>query len=433
MTSFVDEVTLHARGGNGGAGVASFQKRKGKPRGRPNGANGGNGGDVILCADPGVGTLLRYDRKPHWQADPGDHGEGELRHGGTGDDLRLPVPLGTLVRDERGVVLGDLVEEGQCLVIARGGHGGRGNAAFVSPDRRAPSFAEQGEYGEETTTTLELQLLADAALVGYPNAGKSTLISTVSAATPAVADYPFTTLVPHLGVVTVDDREYVLADVPGLIEGAAEGKGLGHEFLRHIERGRALVVLLDPSDLQTDSPQRQYEVLLAELAAHSPELVARPRIVVMNKADLVDAEIPALDIDEEVLVVSAVTGDGLPALLHRVGDLIDLAERQAPLRQGYTLHRPLQVPFSVSRVDGVWQVEGKGAERAANLDDLTVPEAADLVARRLQFLGVDEALRDAGAVPGDDVQIGDLVFTFEEPEEEASDDGEEDAATTLRG
>lgn len=421
MSSFVDEVTLHARGGNGGAGVASFQKRKGKPRGRPNGGNGGKGGDVILCADPGIGSLLRYDRKPHWQADSGEHGEGELRHGRTGNDLTLPVPLGTLVRDG-GVLLGDLVDEGQCLVIARGGHGGRGSAAFVTPERRAPSFAEQGEYGEEQTVTLELQLLADVALVGYPNAGKSTLISRVSAATPTIADYPFTTLVPHLGVVTVGDREYVLADLPGLIEGAADGKGLGHEFLRHIERARALVVLLDPSDLQTDSPQRQYEVLLAELEAHSPDLVARPRLVVMSKGDLLDEVEPTLDIDDKVLTISAVTGDGLAGLLHEVADLVDLAKREAPQREGYTLHRPLDSPFSVSRVDGVWLVEGKGAERAANLDDLTVPEAADLVARRLRYLGVDNALRDAGVEPGDDVQIGELVFTYEEPEDEGTSD-----------
>lgn len=417
MAEFVDQVTLYARGGNGGAGVASFQKRKGKPRGRPNGGNGGNGGDVTLCADPAVGTLLRYDRRQHWQADSGEHGEGELRHGRTGSDLTLTVPLGTLVRDEQGTLLADLVDEGQCAVVARGGHGGRGNAAFVTPQRRAPSFAEQGEYGEEHVITLELQLLADAALVGYPNAGKSTLISRVSAATPAIADYPFTTLVPHLGVVTVDDREYVLADIPGLVEGAAHGKGLGHDFLRHIERARALVVLLDPSDLQVESPERQYEVLLAELAAHSPELVARPRIVVMNKGDLLDDDdVTTERIDEELVTVSGVTGEGLPALLHRVADLVDLAEREAPAREGYTLHRPLDVPFTVSRVDGVWVVEGKGAERAANLDDLTVPEAADLVARRLRFIGVDEALGAAGAEPGDDVRIGDLEFTFEESE-----------------
>ena len=416
MTSFVDHVTLHARGGNGGAGVASFQKRKGKPRGRPNGGNGGRGGDVILDANPSIGTLLRYDRKPHWQAGDGVHGEGEVRHGRTGDDLVLPIPLGTVVRDDRGTLLADLVEEGQQIVIARGGHGGRGNAAFVTPARRAPAFAEQGEYGEDNAITVELQLLADAALVGYPNAGKSTFIASVSAATPAIADYPFTTLVPNLGVVTVDDREYVLADIPGLIEGAADGKGLGHQFLRHIERARALVVLLDPSDLQTDSPARQYEVLLAELGAYSPELIARPRIVVLSKVDLLTAD-TAVDIDAEVVSVSAVTGEGVPELLHRIADLVDLAVRQTPAREGYTLHRPLEVPFTVTRVDGVWVVEGRGAQRAANLNDLTIAEAADLVARRLRHIGVDYALRDAGAEPGDDVRIGDLVFTYEDEEE----------------
>lgn len=418
MAEFVDHVTLYARGGNGGAGVASFQKRKGKPRGRPNGGNGGTGGDVVLCANPAVGTLLRYDRRPHWQADSGEHGEGEMRHGRTGDHLTLPVPPGTLVHDELGTLLADLVDEGQCVVVARGGHGGRGNAAFVTPQRRAPSFAEQGEYGEERTVTLELQLIADAALVGYPNAGKSTMISRISAARPAIADYPFTTIVPHLGVVTVDDREYVMADIPGLVEGAAEGKGLGHEFLRHIERARAMVVLLDPSQLQTDTPERQYEVLLAELWAHSPELAARPRLVVMNKGDLFDgSRAISAGIDEDVLIVSGVTGEGLPEMLRRVADLVDLAERQAPTREGYTLHRPLDEPFAVSLVDGVWLVEGRGAERAANLDDLTVPEAADLVARRLRYIGVDDALRDAGAEPGDDVRIGELVFTYDEPNE----------------
>ncbi len=413
MSNFIDSATIHARGGNGGAGVASFQKRKGKPRGRPNGGNGGRGGDVILGADPSIGTLLRYDRTPHWQAGDGVHGEGELRHGRTCDDLMLPIPLGTVVRDDRGTLLADLVEEGQHIVIARGGHGGRGNAAFVTPARRAPAFAEQGEYGEENAITIELQLLADAALVGYPNAGKSTFIASVSAATPAIADYPFTTLVPNLGVVTVDDREYVLADIPGLIEGAADGKGLGHEFLRHIERARALVVLLDPSDLQTDSPARQYEVLLAELSAYSPELIARPRIVVLSKADLLTAD-PVIEIDTEVVAVSAVTGEGVPELLHRIADLVDLAVRQTPAREGYTLHRPLEVPFAVTRVEGGWLVEGRGAQRAANLNDLTIAEAADLVARRLRHIGVDDALRDAGAEPGDDVRIGDLVFTYED-------------------
>jgi GTP-binding protein len=263
-------------------------------------------------------------------------------------------------------------------------------------------------------------MLADAALIGYPNAGKSTLISRVSAAKPKVADYPFTTLTPHLGVVAVGEREFVLVDVPGLIEGAADGKGLGHEFLRHAERAGVLVLLLDPSPLQEDPPERQYDVLVAELEAHSPELASRPRVIALSKSDL-----PGVDLAPEwararsldVIAVSAVTGDGIDVLMHRIGDAVDSVERQAPDREGYVLHRPLSQSFSVTRSGSGWLVAGRSAERAINLDDLTVPEAADLVAHRLDALGVDDALRRAGAVPGDDVRIGELVFTFD-PESE---------------
>lgn len=415
MASFVDSVRLFARGGAGGAGVTAFQKRKGKPRGRPNGGRGGRGGDVVLVADPAIGTLLRYDRKPHWKAGDGEHGGGELRHGRNGEDLELPVPLGTLVKDVSGTLIADLVEPGQRLVVAEGGRGGRGNASFVTPDRRAPSFSEQGEYGNERTLHLELQLVADAALIGYPNAGKSTLIAGVSAATPKIADYPFTTLEPHLGVVSLGDREFVLADIPGLVEGAAEGKGLGHEFLRHTERARVLVVLLDPSELQVDPPERQYYVLMNELESHSPELAERPSVVVLNKSDLPGEHSTqwAADLGIDIVEISAVTGDGVTALLHRIADLSELAQRSAPEREGFMLHRPLGKAFTIERRHDEWQVLGRVAERAVNLDDLTNPEAADLVAKRLVAVGIDEALRDAGAVAGDDVRIGDLVFTYD--------------------
>ena len=395
--------------------MAAFLKRKGKPRGRPTGGNGGKGGDVVIVADRGVGSLLRYDRKPHWRAGAGEHGSGELRHGKRGEDLELPVPLGTLVHDEEGTLLADMVEPGQRLVIAEGGRGGRGNASFVTPDRRAPSFAEQGEYGEDRTLLLELQLAADAALIGYPNAGKSTLISSVSAATPKVADYPFTTLVPHLGVVSIDGREFVMADIPGLVEGAAEGKGLGHEFLRHTERATVLVVLLDPSDLQHDSPERQFDVLMHELESHSPDLADRPTVVVLNKSDL------PIDVEEDwadrrgvdLHVVSGFTGEGVSELLHTVADLADLAHRVAPGREGFILHRPLGTAFQIEGSDGDWTVTGRAARRAVNLDDLTNPDAADLVAKRLVVSGIDAALREAGVVSGDDVRIGDIVFTYD--------------------
>ena len=415
MASFVDSVRLFARGGAGGAGVTAFQKRKGKPRGRPNGGRGGRGGSIILVADAAIGSLLRYDRKPHWNAGDGEHGGGELRHGKNGTDLELAVPLGTLVHDEDGTLIADLVEPGQRLVVAEGGRGGRGNASFVTPDRRAPSFSEQGEYGADNTLLLELQLVADAALIGYPNAGKSTLIAGVSAASPKIADYPFTTLVPNLGVVSLGDREFVLADIPGLVEGAADGKGLGHEFLRHTERARVLVVLLDPSDLQVDTPERQYYVLMNELRAHSPELAERPSVVVLSKSDLPN-EYPtdgAEDLGLDLVEVSGVTGEGVTDLLHRIADLTELAQRTAPEREGFMLHRPLGQAFSIARVDEEWVVSGRVAERAVNLDDLTNPEAADLVSKRLVATGIDGALRDAGAEAGDDVRIGDLVFTYD--------------------
>jgi GTP-binding protein len=312
-------------------------------------------------------------------------------------------------------MMADLVEAGHRLVVAEGGRGGRGNASFVTPDRRAPSFAEQGEYGQDRTLLLELQLMADGALIGYPNSGKSTLVASVSAAKPKIADYPFTTLIPNLGVVAIDGREFVLADIPGLIEGAAEGKGLGHEFLRHTERARVLVVLLDPSDLQTDSPERQYDVLVHELGSHSPDLAERPRVVVLNKTDL-PGDLDTTWANErgiDLFEISGITGDGVTELLHRVADLTEQAQRGAPDRESFVLHRPLGAAFTIDREGDEWVVGGRTAERAVNLDDLTNPDAADLVAKRLVGTGIDGALREAGAEPGDDVRIGDLVFTYD--------------------
>ena len=415
--NFVDRARIQARGGDGGAGVASFHRQKGKPRGKPNGGSGGRGGDVVFVADAGVASLLAYARQPHLKAGDGTHGRGDLRHGARGADLELPVPLGTVVLDEQGTVLADLVEPGQRTIAASGGRGGRGNATFVNVAHKAPAFAEQGEYGPEVVVDLELKVIADAALVGYPNAGKSTLIARASAARPKIADYPFTTLTPNLGVVSLGDREFVLADVPGLIEGAASGKGLGHEFLRHVERARVLVILLDPTPLQSVPPRAQYDILLRELSEHSSDLGRRPRIAALNKADVagdLSAHTAwAAENEIELFVISAVSGEGVDGLLYAIADEVERHQRQAPDRQGYVLHRPLADAFTVSRRGDTWVVRGRAAERAVALDDLTVPEAADLAAARLAGLGVDEALLDAGAVPGDDVQIGELVFTFE--------------------
>jgi GTP-binding protein len=418
---FVDEVTVRLRAGDGGAGVASFRKRKGKPRGKPEGGSGGAGGDVVIVADDAIATLLDLKRRPHRVAPSGTHGKGDLQHGRSGDDLEISVPVGTVVRDADGVVLADLAAPGQRVTVAEGGRGGAGNAALVSRARAVPDFAEQGEYGEEVELTLELKLLADAALIGFPNAGKSTFISRVSAARPKIADYPFTTLEPNLGVVEVDGRQFVLADVPGLIEGAAEGRGLGHDFLRHAERARALVILLDPSPLQPDGVVRQHGVLAAELADHDASLAARPRVVAVNKADLPEAAeaVEALaSAGVGARLVSAATGAGVEDLLHAVADAVDEAEREAPDRPGFLLHRPAPPGFEISRLGDRWVISGRRAERAVGLDDLTKPQAADLAARRLSRAGVDAALREAGAEPGDEVQIGDIVFEFvDEPED----------------
>lgn len=407
---FVDRVRVSLRGGDGGAGVASFERVKGRPKGKPTGGNGGAGGSVILRADPSVATLLRYQRNPHHRAGDGTHGEGDMRHGKSGKDLILGVPLGTIVRDDSGELIADLVEAGQEVEAARGGRGGLGNAAFVGPSHRAPAVAEQGEYGDEQWFTIEMKLLADAALIGFPNAGKSTFISKVSAAKPKIAEYPFTTLEPNLGVVSFDGREFVLADIPGLIEGAAEGRGLGHEFLRHTERARVLVVLLDPADSQTKPPAEQLDILRHEIAEYSAELAARPSLVLMSKSDLDGAPTEAEALG--VVSVSAVTGDGLRPALHAIADLVDEAEREAPERRGFILHRPLGPTFTITWEDTAWRIEGRSAERAVGFADLTLPEAADMAARRLAHLGVDDALVEAGAVAGDEVRIGELAFEF---------------------
>jgi GTP-binding protein len=408
LSVFYDTVRVHVKAGDGGAGVVSFEKRRGKPRGRAVGGSGGPGGDIILRADESVATLLAYRRNPHHRAGSGTHGQGDLRAGRRGDDLVLHVPCGTTVKDEEGTMLADLVVGGQQVVVVEGGRGGRGNAALVDAKHRYPTYCEQGEFGEEEWLELEMKLVADAALVGFPNAGKSTLIATVSAAKPKIADYPFTTLQPNLGVVSIDGREFVLADIPGLIEGASEGKGLGHEFLRHVERARVLILLLDPSTLQPLPVDRQLDVLVGELQQYSPDLAARPRLIALNKTDLV----PDSDVAEGWFSISAATGAGVPALLHAIADEVDATRRVAEDREGYILHRPLGAGFAVRREAGVWVIEGRDAERAVAFHDLTIPEAADLAAQRLRRLGVDDALREAGAVPGDDVRIGDLVFQF---------------------
>jgi GTP-binding protein len=315
------------------------------------------------------------------------------------------------VRSMDGELLADLLHHGDTWLAARGGRGGRGNARFLSNARRAPSFAEQGEYGEERWLRLELKLLADAALVGFPNAGKSTLISVVSAAKPKIADYPFTTLEPHLGVVRWQDHEFVLADIPGLIEGAAEGRGLGHQFLRHIERARVLVILCDLAPVDGRSPADQERVLLDELRRYRPELLERPCLVVGTKAD-----VAAPDMGFDGLRIASVTGAGLDEFRGRLATLIEAARAAEDEVEPYVVFRPEEQGFSVVREGPkVWRVQGRPAERAVALADLTNPEAMSYIQQRLQRMGVEKALARAGAVDGDVVHIGSHELVYEEP------------------
>ncbi len=421
MSNFVDECGLNVRGGDGGAGCVSFRREAHVARGGPDGGDGGSGGDVWLVADRNVASLIAFRDHPHRRATSGTHGSGQKRHGSSGDDLVVAVPEGTTVRDQDGGVLADLVHHGDRWLGAAGGRGGKGNARFLSNQRRAPGFAEQGEYGEERWVRLELRLMADVALVGFPNVGKSTLISVISAAKPKIADYPFTTLEPNLGVVRLDDGgsgagraprfEMVVADIPGLIEGAAEGRGLGHQFLRHVERARVLAVLIDLSPLALAAPEEQSATLLAELAGYRPELLDRPRVVVGSRADLAEPEVLAAF---DGPTICAVTGDGVPQLLGELRRLVEQSRDAEPEPDSFVTLRPAPEGVTIGRRDdGSFEVQGREAARAVALSDLTNVEALDVARERLARLGVDRALARAGARNGDVVHIGSMTFDYE--------------------
>jgi GTP-binding protein len=408
MSAFVDEAQVHVKAGNGGAGAVSFRREAHVAKGGPDGGNGGSGGDVWLQADHNVASLIAFKDHPHRPGGNGTHGMGKARHGARGDDLVVPVPEGTVVRGLDGKILADLVHAGDRYLAAKGGQGGRGNASFLSQRRRAPAFAEQGEVGEEFYLNLELKLMADVGLVGFPNAGKSTFISRVSAAKPKIADYPFTTLEPHLGVVRWHDNEFIVADIPGLIEGASEGKGLGHQFLRHVERARVMLFLIDLAPSDERPPEDQLRILLDELGNYRPELLERPRLVVGSKADA-----PTFEWDGQR--VSAITGDGLQEVLGQLAVLVREARAAQPVRDSFVVHRPEAEGIKIERADDAsWIVLGRPAARAVALNDLTNADALAFVQDRLKKLGVDKALAKAGASDGDVVRIANFSFEYQD-------------------
>lgn len=453
---FVDKVHIHVRGGDGGAGCMSFRREAHVPKGGPDGGDGGHGGNVVLVADAQKSSLIDFRFKHHFKAARGTHGKGSKMHGARGDDLVLRVPVGTVVREcsedgkETGGLIADLSHDGERAVVAEGGHGGRGNIHFVTSTRRAPAFAELGEPAREGWIELEMKLLADAALVGMPSVGKSSLIARMSAAKPKIADYPFTTLSPNLGVATSGDDSFVLADVPGLIEGAHEGKGLGHEFLRHIERSALIVHVVDVTGgFEGRDPVEDYDIINHELAAHAAELAERPRIIVANKVDAVPAgderlvrlaervrqdSIAAAGGDEfaespiapKLFCVSALTGEGVDSLKAAISSEVLKLRAEAAAADAATetydqvwqhKREERDRAFSVTPEGaGAWRVAGRQVERMVVQTDWENEEAVTFLQHRMRRLGVDDALAEAGARSGDEVRICEVAFEYESAE-----------------
>jgi len=424
VASFVDRAVIHAAAGSGGNGCASVHREKFKPLGGPDGGNGGRGGNVVLVVDPSTTTLLDVHRHPHQRAGSGKAGQGSHRNGADGGDVVVRVPDGTIARTEGGELLADLIGAGTEYVVARGGRGGLGNAALASPRRRAPGFALLGEPGESADLVLELKTVADVALVGFPNAGKSSLVAALSAARPKIADYPFTTLVPNLGVVSAGDLVFTVADVPGLIPGASDGKGLGLEFLRHVERCEVLVHVVDCATEESGrDPVSDIETIEAELAAYGG-LAGRPRLVLLNKVDVPAArdlaELVApmiVGTGGTVLAGSAATHEGLRELAFAMAGAVSAARAAKPVAEPTRIVlRPKAVDdagFTVTRTTEAFVITGDKPQRWVRQTDFSNDEAVGYLADRLARLGVETALADAGAEPGDTIAIDDVAFDWE--------------------
>ena len=423
---FIDRAKISIKAGDGGDGMSSFRREKYAPKGGPNGGDGGRGGDTVFLADRNMNTLLDFRYKKKFKAQKGGDGEDTNKFGRHAEAVVIKVPVGTLVFDEEtDELIADLIEDGQTAIVGRGGRGGRGNARFANSVNRAPTFAEHGEPGEERTLRMELKLLADVGLVGYPSVGKSSIIATVSAARPDIAAYHFTTLTPVLGIVRIDDQtNFVMADIPGLIEGAHEGKGLGHDFLRHIERTRVIVHVLDVSGMEGRDPMEDYRKINKELAAYNERLSSRPQIIAANKMDLPDARsnYPAIEAalkaeGREVFPVSAATGEGLQPLVQRIAEMLATLPKEdmtvAPVIP--TVADDDSPDFTIRRDDsGAFIVEGKNIERLVAMTRFHDEESLRRFQNILRRNGIDEALRNRGIKDGDTVRIREMEFEFSE-------------------
>lgn len=437
MSMFLDQVTIDVKAGKGGDGMVAFRREKYVPDGGPAGGDGGRGGDVILIVDEGLRTLMDFRFNRHFKAQPGENGMSKGMHGRGSEDTYVKVPQGTTVRDaETGALLGDLIENGQTLVVAKGGRGGRGNIRFASPRNPAPEIAENGEPGQERKIELELKVLADVGLVGFPSVGKSTLLSVISSARPKIGAYHFTTLVPNLGMVTTSDgRSFAAADLPGLIEGASQGVGLGTQFLRHIERTRVILHVIDMSGMEGRDPYEDYLAINKELSTYNLRLLERPQIIVANKMDMPDAQENLVKFKEQlnkekedefaddipVFQISGVTRQGLDALLNATADLLEVTP-EFPLYEEEleeeTVHygfNPEGPEFQIDRdSDATWILSGEKIEKLFQMTNFDHDETVMRFARQLRGMGVDEALRARGAKDGDLVRIGEFEFEFVE-------------------
>ncbi|MGM7682413.1 GTPase ObgE [Cytobacillus sp. Hm23] len=428
---FVDQVKIYVKGGDGGNGMVAFRREKYVPKGGPAGGDGGKGADVIFQVDEGLRTLMDFRYKRHFKASRGEHGMSKSMHGKNADPLVVKVPPGTVVLDDdTKEVLADLTIHEQSAAIAKGGRGGRGNIRFATPANPAPEIAENGEPGQERYVTMELKVLADVGLVGFPSVGKSTLLSTVSAAKPKIAEYHFTTIVPNLGVVeTEDNRSFVMADLPGLIEGAHQGVGLGHQFLRHIERTKVIVHVIDMSGMEGRDPYDDYQIINEELREYNLRLTERPQIIVANKMDMPDAEENLQQFKEKlnsddvkIFPVSAVTRQGLRDLLFEIADLVektpefllyDENEDQEESQSVLYKHIKETPNFQISREsDGSFVVYGNHVEKLFKMTDFSRDESVRRFSRQLRGMGIDDALRQQGAKDGDLVKILEFEFEF---------------------